>query len=89
MRRAVNFCWILCRPPDETGQKPLESELGSDPDEVDGMIPSFYKFCAKTATGVLDKTIHSIKTALPSNVQGVEHSDNAWIFMQTEQNVRI
>ncbi|CAH1114966.1 unnamed protein product [Psylliodes chrysocephalus] len=73
-------------PPDETGQKPLESELGSDPDEVDGMIPSFYKFCAKTATGVLDKTIHSIKTALPSNVQGVEHSDNAWIFMQTEQN---
>ncbi|XP_072379502.1 uncharacterized protein [Diabrotica undecimpunctata] len=73
-------------PPDELMQKPLESENALDPDEVDGMIPSFYKFCAKTATGVLDKTIHSIKTALPSHVPGVEHSDDAWIFLQTDQN---
>ncbi|CAG9862617.1 unnamed protein product [Phyllotreta striolata] len=64
----------------------LESENSSDPDEVDGVIPSFYKFCAKTATGVLDKTILSIKTALPSHVQNIEYSDNAWIFMQANQN---
>ncbi|XP_050498928.1 uncharacterized protein LOC114334891 isoform X2 [Diabrotica virgifera virgifera] len=72
-------------PPDELMQKP-ENDSALDPDEVDGMIPSFYKFCAKTATGVLDKTIHSIKTALPSHVPGVEHSDDAWIFLQTDQS---
>lgn len=54
---------------------------------MDGFMPSFYKFCAKTATGVLDKTIHTIKTALPGTAQGVEQSDNAWIFIQTDQTV--
>ncbi|XP_057652629.1 uncharacterized protein LOC130891737 isoform X1 [Diorhabda carinulata] len=73
------------RPPDDLTQKPLEGESTVESDEVDGMIPSFYKFCAKTATGVFDKTIHSIKTALPTHVPGLEHSDNAWIFLQTDQ----
>ncbi|VEN46450.1 unnamed protein product [Callosobruchus maculatus] len=49
-----------------------------------GVMPTFYKFCAKTATGVLDKTLHTIKTALPA---GHPHPfqqtgpDNAWIFI--------
>lgn len=56
-------------------------------EEMDGFMPSFYKFCAKKATGVLDKTIHTIKTALPGTAQGVDQSDNAWIFIQTDQSV--
>lgn len=56
---------------------------------MDGFMPSFYKFCAKTATGVLDKTIHTIKTALPGTAQGIESNDNAWIFVQTDQNVSL
>ncbi|XP_074031796.1 uncharacterized protein isoform X2 [Leptinotarsa decemlineata] len=73
-------------PPDEFGQRAVEVDSTSDLDEADGVMPSFYKFCAKTATGVFDKTIHTIKTALPTNSQGVEQSDNAWIFIQSEQN---
>lgn len=71
------------RPPEDLGQKIADIENISDTNEVDGVMPSFYKFCAKTATGVLDKTIHTIKTALPGTVQGVEQSDNAWIFIQS------
>lgn len=56
---------------------------------MDGFMPSFYKFCTKTATGVLDKTIHTIKTALPGTAQGIESNDNAWIFVQTDQNVSL
>ncbi|CAH1966150.1 unnamed protein product [Acanthoscelides obtectus] len=54
------------------------------PETTDGVMPSFYKFCAKTATGVLDKTLHTIKTALPGNAPGIEQNDNAWIFVQAE-----
>ncbi|KAJ8959852.1 hypothetical protein NQ318_011585 [Aromia moschata] len=71
-------------PPDEFPQRLVEAENVSDVDEGDGVMPSFYKFCAKTATGVFDKTINTIKTALPGNIQGVEQSDNAWIFIQTD-----
>lgn len=60
----------------------------SDVDEGDGVMPSFYKFCAKTATGVLDKTINTIKTALPGTAQGFEQNDNAWIFLQSDQQVK-
>ncbi|CAH1155933.1 unnamed protein product [Phaedon cochleariae] len=85
---ADRISFFATRPPDDFMQKSSEAEVEniSDLDEVDGVMPSFYKFCAKTATGVLDKTIHTIKTALPSNIQGVEQSDNAWIFIQTDQN---
>ncbi|XP_018560919.1 uncharacterized protein LOC108903275 isoform X2 [Anoplophora glabripennis] len=71
-------------PPDEFPQKSIETENISDVEDVDGVMPSFYKFCAKTATGVFDKTINTIKTALPGNIQ-VEQSDNAWIFIQSDQ----
>lgn len=74
------------RPPDEFSQRPVETENVSDVEDVDGVMPSFYKFCAKTATGVFDKTINTIKTALPGNIQ-VEQSDNAWIFIQSDQTV--
>ncbi|KAJ8914548.1 hypothetical protein NQ315_010012 [Exocentrus adspersus] len=71
-------------PPDEFLQRTVEVESASDVDDVDGVMPSFYKFCAKTATGVFDKTINTIKTALPGNIQ-IEQSDNAWIFIQLDQ----
>ncbi|KAG5891387.1 hypothetical protein JTB14_020115 [Gonioctena quinquepunctata] len=73
-------------PPDEIGQRRAEVENALDVDETDGVMPSFYKFCAKTATGVFDKTIHTIKTALPSNTLGVEQSDNPWIFVQKDES---
>ncbi|KAJ8984941.1 hypothetical protein NQ317_012192 [Molorchus minor] len=73
------------RPPEEFPQRLAEAENISDIDEGDGVMPSFYKFCAKTATGVFDKTINTIKTALPSNIQGIGQLDNAWIFVQTDQ----
>lgn len=79
---------FLVRPPDDFASKPTEAECVSDLDEVDGVMPTFYKFCAKTATGVLDKTLNTIKTALPGNPQGSEQTDNAWIFIQQEQTVR-
>lgn len=77
---------LIFRPPDEFTQKSIETENISDVEDVDGVMPSFYKFCAKTATGVFDKTINTIKTALPGNIQ-VEQSDNAWIFIQSDQTV--
>lgn len=78
---------FLHRPPDDFGQKTSETDNISDFDEVDGVMPSFYKFCAKTATGVLDKTIHTLKTALPGTGPGIEQNDNAWIFIQNDQQV--
>lgn len=85
----LNFSYFHFRPPEDFAQKIAETESISDMDEVDGVMPSFYKFCAKTATGVFDKTIHTIKTALPGTVQDVEYNDNAWIFLQNEQSVRL
>lgn len=76
-----------CRPPEDFGQKTVETDGASDTDEADGVMPSFYKFCAKTATGVFDKTLHTIKTALPGAVHGIGQNDNAWIFVQTSQSV--
>nr|CAI5831655.1 unnamed protein product [Callosobruchus analis] len=57
-----------------------------------GVMPTFYKFCAKTATGVLDKTLHTIKTALPAaTAVGHPHGfdqtgGNAWIFVLADSN---
>lgn len=40
-------------------------------DEMDGVVPSFYKFCAKTATGVFNNTLNTLKTALPVNANEI------------------
>ncbi|XP_060529839.1 uncharacterized protein LOC132704092 isoform X4 [Cylas formicarius] len=68
--------------PDEYAQRAVESENTSDIEasEVDGVMPSFYKFCTKTASGVLTNTINTIKTALPGNNNGLNSSTERWIF---------
>ncbi|KAH0818768.1 hypothetical protein GEV33_004023 [Tenebrio molitor] len=69
-------------PPDDLSNKILlESE---DVDDTDGMMPSFYKFCAKTATGVIHNTLNTIKTALPGNVADSDRYDGTakWLFVE-------
>lgn len=39
---------------------------------MDGALPSLYKFCARTATGVFQNTLNTIKTALPGNISDQE-----------------
>lgn len=48
---------------------PLDPSSGSfdDLSDVDGALPSMYKQWAKTATGVFQNTLNTIKTALPGN----------------------
>ena len=75
------------RPPDDLSNKILlESE---DADETDGVMPSFYKFCAKTATGVIHNTLNTIKTALPGNVADCDRYDGAerWLFAEANATV--
>ncbi|EFA09342.1 uncharacterized protein LOC103314394 [Tribolium castaneum] len=58
--------------------------LLEDGDETDGVMPSFYKFCAKTATGVIHNTLNTIKTALPGNVAECDRYDGLekWLFVE-------
>lgn len=59
-----------------------------DLSEVDGVMPSLYKFYNKTATG-LQNTFNTIKTALPGNEKCDENkTDGArkWIF-ETDDGV--
>jgi hypothetical protein len=58
-------------------------------DETDGMMPSFYKFCAKTATGVIHNTLNTIKTALPGNVADSDRYDGTakWLFVEANSTV--
>ncbi|XP_076265572.1 uncharacterized protein LOC143199568 isoform X2 [Rhynchophorus ferrugineus] len=68
--------------PEEYFQKHPETENVSDVEalEVDGMMPNFYKFCAKTASGVLSNTLNTIKTALPGNSSGHIYTVEKWKF---------
>lgn len=58
-------------------------------------MPSLYKFCARTATGVFQNTLNTIKTALPGNVQ--EHvqpsliQDNVdnWTYIASDSSVGV
>lgn len=72
-------------PPEDFQQK-LESQV-ADTIEIDGMVPSFYKFCAKTATGVLQNTINTLKTALPTAnlTDSLQSTTEKWYFIQSEQ----
>ncbi|KRT85904.1 hypothetical protein AMK59_1220 [Oryctes borbonicus] len=60
--------------PNKTFVAPLEyagryaAHASSDDVEVDGALPSLYKFCARTATGVFHNTLNTLKTALPGNI---------------------
>ena len=63
-------------PFDDVSKTPLEYTGSSIEDitEVDGTLPSLYKFCTRTATGVLQNTLNTIKTALPGNASEVEQN---------------
>lgn len=82
------------RPQDDLSFKttPVES---NDITEVDGVMPSLYKFCARTATGVFQNTLNTIKTALPGNVpEHVQQSliqDNidSWTYVASDLSVGI
>ncbi|XP_045474844.1 uncharacterized protein LOC123680793 isoform X6 [Harmonia axyridis] len=57
-----------------------------DLEEVDGFIPSIYKMCAKTATGVFNNTLNTIKTALPSTDEEViAYGIEKWNFENIEE----
>lgn len=60
-----------------------------DPTKVDGAMPSLYKFCARTATGVFQNTLNTLKTALPGNMNEnfciVKSED--WTFVEGNSNV--
>ncbi|XP_030766630.1 uncharacterized protein LOC115890525 isoform X2 [Sitophilus oryzae] len=73
--------------PEDYIQKQVESENVSDVEamEVDGMMPNFYKFCAKTASGVLSNTLNTIKTALPGNNPGQVYTVERWKFKTESQ----
>lgn len=43
-------------------------------EETDGVMPSLYKFCAKTATGMFQNTINTLKTALPGTTGDQQQS---------------
>lgn len=60
-------------------------------EETDGVMPSFYKFCAKTATGVIHNTLNTIKTALPGNVSDCDRYDSAekWLFVEANTSVGV
>lgn len=62
----------------KTSLTPLEytgkytNNPNSEDVEVDGALPSLYKFCARTATGVFQNTLNTLKTALPGNISDQE-----------------
>uniref|UniRef100_A0AAR5QF37 PXA domain-containing protein n=1 Tax=Dendroctonus ponderosae TaxID=77166 RepID=A0AAR5QF37_DENPD len=72
--------------PDEYS-KQVESEGTSDAEtlEVDGVMPSFYKFCTKTASGVFSNTFNTIKTALPGNNTENLYTVELWKFVTDQK----
>ncbi|XP_044755909.1 uncharacterized protein LOC123314597 isoform X1 [Coccinella septempunctata] len=57
-----------------------------DLEEVDGFIPSIYKVCAKTATGVFNNTLNTIKTALPAtDDEMITYGLEKWEFETIEE----
>lgn len=79
-------------PFDDKTLTPLDP-IAAAPDlsEVDGVMPSLYKFYNKTATG-LQNTFNTIKTALPGNEKLDEAKmDGAtkWIFEMDDTVRRI
>lgn len=52
------------------------------------MMPSLYKFCAKTATGMFQNTINTLKTALPSNTNAQQVADD-WTYIANDVSVNI
>ncbi|KAI4455246.1 sorting nexin [Holotrichia oblita] len=66
-----DFHKTFSTPLEYTGRYAIPSN-SSDETEVDGTLPSLYKFCARTATGVFHNTLNTIKTALPGNISDQE-----------------
>lgn len=55
-------------------------------------MPSLYKFCARTATGVFQNTLNTIKTALPGNMAEsqqvhVHYNTEDWTFVEEDASV--
>ncbi|XP_025830263.1 uncharacterized protein LOC108739328 [Agrilus planipennis] len=79
------------KPSDEGGNVGEVIAIQNEQDiaRVDGTMPSLYKFCARTATGVFQNTLNTIKTALPGTVnettQDIHNSaiDN-WTFVEVD-----
>ncbi|KAK5638239.1 hypothetical protein RI129_012534 [Pyrocoelia pectoralis] len=74
-------------PQEEVIKTPIEPDLI----KTDGAMPSLYKFCARTATGVFQNTLNTIKTALPGNTN--EHvpiqvpcTNGEWTFVEGDSS---
>lgn len=75
------------RPQDEIAKTPIEPPP-TDLTKVDGAMPSLYKFCARTATGVFQNTLNTIKTALPGNVnECIVGNMEDWTFIEADSTV--
>ncbi|KAL3269311.1 hypothetical protein HHI36_008384 [Cryptolaemus montrouzieri] len=85
---------LLQQKSESTSTTPVASPMISedsksvvDLDDVDSFVPSFYKFCAKTATGVFNNTLNTIKTALPVNTNDTMIYDvEKWDYEDSDDN---
>lgn len=75
------------RPQDESSAKSTPPSATCEASDVtDGVMPSLYKFCAKTATGMFQNTINTLKTALPGNSNEQQVADN-WTYVASDVTV--
>nr|XP_022910839.1 uncharacterized protein LOC111421873 [Onthophagus taurus] len=84
------------QPIDETGRSlsTLSNSSFEDLTNVDGALPSLYKFCARTATGVFQNTLNTLKTALPGNQSTIDQENefisienvNHWTYVASDLN---
>ncbi|KAK4878397.1 hypothetical protein RN001_010903 [Aquatica leii] len=70
-------------PQDDALKTPLEPDAA----KTNGAMPSLYKFCTRTATGVLQNTLNTIKTALPGNTTDASQlpsCNSDWTFIEAD-----
>ncbi|KAF5294329.1 hypothetical protein FQR65_LT10782 [Abscondita terminalis] len=64
----------------------LKTPMEPDAVKTNGGMPSLYKFCTRTATGVFQNTLNTIKTALPGNASETSEvsSKSDWTFVEAD-----
>ncbi|KAF5303294.1 hypothetical protein FQA39_LY10033 [Lamprigera yunnana] len=68
-------------------QDEMKTSVEPDMTKINGTMPSLYKFCTRTATGVFQNTLNTIKTALPGNsseAAQIQNLHNDWTFVEAD-----
>lgn len=81
-----DFCFLLTNHYHFLNFSPQDEKTTPQESTVDGVMPSLYKFCAKTATGMFQNTINTLKTALPGNTNEQQIVDN-WSYVASDATV--